>query len=365
MRVRKLRSESLWANRKPARFNGRIAPGPADYNRNYDAPGQPLWSWHVASVDEIAEWTHDPFGDQVVYPPRDGKPSDIEADPQRWMEEFGGAIRFKAYRIEREITSEEKFYFWVGPKSSDVPDQGTFVIEVDEATASEIRRKNMEGPVGIAGFVAIGSKEYNKDYRSPGGRQWNWYFESIGDVYNVHKTFFPPCDCPDLLAGPSEIDAEWIERNGNRYTPTRYQIFGEIDPTRTTAVANVSNRGMAGTGEKALITGLIIKGGEPRNVVVRALGPSMSAAGVQQVASNPKIEVFQGSSRIATNNDWRRAARANALSTSYPDLAPSDDREAALLLTLMPGAYTLHGTNEDGSEGVVLLEAYDVDSNDE
>ena len=127
-------------------------------------------------------------------------------------------------------------------------------------------------------------------------------------------------------------------------------------------MANVSNRGMTGAGEKTLITGLIITGGEPRNVVVRALGPSLSAAGVQQAAANPKIEVYRGSTRVASNADWRSDARADVLRNSYAALAPTDDREAALFLTLFPGAYTLHGINEAGTEGVVLLEAYDVEA---
>ncbi|MEO5721250.1 MAG: hypothetical protein ABIR71_07255 [Chthoniobacterales bacterium] len=48
------------------------------------------------------------------------------------------------------------------------------------------------------------------------------------------------------------------------------------------------------------------------------------------------------------------------MSTSYPTLAPTNDLEAAMFLTLLPGASTLHGINEAGTEGVVLLEAYDV-----
>ncbi|MEO5721249.1 MAG: hypothetical protein ABIR71_07250 [Chthoniobacterales bacterium] len=76
-----------------------------------------------------------------------------------------------------------------------------------------------------------------------------------------------------------------------------------IDPNRKDALANVSNRGLSGAGEKRLITGLIISGGEPRNVVLRVLGPILSAAGVQQVAANPKIEVYRGSTRVASNAD--------------------------------------------------------------
>jgi hypothetical protein len=172
--------------------------------------------------------------------------------------------------------------------------------------------------------------------------------------------------CPYLVDNPSDIAADparWIRENNGLYTPINYEIQKRIDPTRSDALANVSNRGITGAAEKTLITGLIITGGEPRNVVVRALGPSLSAIGVRQAAANPKIEVYMGSERIAVNADWATDERANSLRASYPSLAPTNRKEAALLLTLPPGAYTLHGINEDGSEAVILIEAYDVDAN--
>jgi hypothetical protein len=124
----------------------------------------------------------------------------------------------------------------------------------------------------------------------------------------------------------------------------------------------VSNRGLTGAGEKTLIAGFIVNGGEPRNIVVRGLGPSLSASGIQQVAGNPRIVVFQGSTAIAGNGDWKKDLRADELNQKYPALAPSNDNEAAMLLTLLPGTYTLQGINENGTEGIMLLEAYDVDS---
>ena len=127
-------------------------------------------------------------------------------------------------------------------------------------------------------------------------------------------------------------------------------------------MANVSNRGITGPGERTLITGLIIKGGEPRTVVVRALGPSLSSSGLQQVAGNPRLVVHREGALLTSNSDWKVALRADELAQKYPMLAPSNDKEAALLLTLLPGSYTLKGINEDGTEGIVLLEAYDVDS---
>jgi hypothetical protein len=272
--------------------------------------------------------------------------------------------------------SEPKFYYWVTPHPA-LAEQNSrpesFVIEVGPAIKASIEEIRANGGVpGLIGRIAAGAVPYNKDYYAPGQPVWNWHVAAVSGIFNHNERSFVPCPpaCnPNNYDDPSDIAAnpeQWIQRNGEEYVPARYWIGRQIDPSKKDAVANVSNRGMTGAGEKALITGFIIKGGEPRNVVVRALGPSMSAAGVQQVAANPKIEVFTASGRsLASNNDWKTNARSGALAEAYPALAPKDDKEAALLLTLMPGSYTLHGTNEDGTEGVVLLEAYDVDSSSE
>ncbi len=185
----------------------------------------------------------------------------------------------------------------------------------------------------------------------------------MDEIFDLDGRFF--LEDPRYTADPSDIAAnpeQWIQDNGSEYTPARYWISREIDPGKKDAMANVSNRGVAGADEKTLITGLIITGGEPRNVVVRALGPSLTSRGVQQAAGNPKIEIYSGPNRFATNADWKTDQRASTLSAEYPSLVPENDKEAALLLTLLPGAYTLHGINEDGTEGIMLLEAYDVDA---
>jgi len=258
-------------------------------------------------------------------------------------------------------------YYWVtpGPLYPNIPKQ-SFVIAVDPGTAAQIEAIRAQGGrPGFSGQIAEGSVDYNKNYYAPGQPRWNWHVTSVAEVFDLNSTFFPQCECPYLIAHPSDIavnPAEWIRQNGSQYTPVRYEITAQIDPEKKDRIANVSNRGLAGNGERTLITGLIISGGEPRNVIVRALGPSLGPLGVQQPAGNPKLEVYNSSKKIATNADWRMDARADTIRASYPSLAPGNEKEAAMLLTLLPGAYTMHGINEDGTEGVMLLEAYDVDA---
>ncbi|HEY4756957.1 MAG TPA: hypothetical protein VIH43_00250 [Chthoniobacterales bacterium] len=258
-------------------------------------------------------------------------------------------------------------HFWLAPRTSPGtnPNVQSFVIAVNTATAAEINQRWAQlQDVGISGHIAAGSANYNIDYYSPNHHVWNWHYTDIDQLFDLNTTSFPQCVCADLYDSPSDIDADpaaWIQANGNRYTPAAYRVVARIDPASPDNVANVSNRGRTGGGENALISGFIIHGGQPRTVIVRALGPTLSGYGVQQVVANPKLAVYSGSHRIAQNDDWATDPRAASLTADYPAFEPSDSREAALLLTLLPGAYTLQGESATGVDGVLLLEVYDVD----
>ena len=268
---------------------------------------------------------------------------------------------------EARAQSTEKFYYWVGPGSLRYapPDEG-FVIEVNASSATQIEAiLAKKSSPGFSGTIVAGRVDYNRNYYAPGQPVWNWHVAAVEQVFDFRETAFVACMCPFLIAKPSEIAAnpdEWIRQNGTHYTPIYLAIQRRVDPSKRDAMANVSNRGITGQGERQLITGLIITGGTPRNVVIRALGPSLSAAGVRQAVENPKIEIYQGASKIATNADWKNDLRAAELAQKLPSLVPSNEKEAALWLTLLPGSYTIQATNEQGTEGIVLVEAYDVDS---
>ena len=278
------------------------------------------------------------------------------------------AAAIVSFFAPRSADGQNAVYFWVVPFDGSHLAAGaeSFVIEVTEERAAAIRQHVARyGTTHVFTRIAPGARSYNKNYYAPGQPVWNWHVASVDGIYRPQPV---DEDDPKFSAHPTDIAADpakWIAENGDEYRPLHYRIGPEIEPSSRAGIANVSNRGVTGVGEKALITGLIISGGEPRNVVVRALGPTMTAAGVQEPAANPKIEVYQGSRQIAVNSDWKMDTRSTALSEAYPALAPTNEKEAALLLTLVPGTYTLHGVNEEGTEGVMLLEAYDVDSETE
>ena len=371
--VRKAQIDAILARGSSPGFAGVVAAESASYNKNYSAPGEPVWNWHIASIKEIFDLNQTLFP-QVVSPVYDAHPSEIAADPEQWIKDNGEVYVPRHYSIQREIKEGERFYYWATPYPNDraANRYESFVIELDFGKKVQFDQVFAKGPVFFEGQIAAGSAPYNKNYHAPSQPVWNWHFTSIDKFYPgenaPYSCFSTSGSSPQCDAHPSEIAAnpeQWIAQHGTRYFPTKYLILGRaIEPSKKGAVANVSNRGMTGAGEKTVITGLIITGGEPRTVVLRAIGPSLSAAGVQQVAADPKLTVYRGSSSnpLSENDNWKADSGAEALQRHYPSLAPANDSEAAVMLTLMPGRYTLHGSNADGSEGVLLLEAYDVDT---
>lgn len=125
-------------------------------------------------------------------------------------------------------------------------------------------------------------------------------------------------------------------------------------------VANVSNRGRSSP-DSPCIAGFVVDGRHPRLVLIRVAGPALGDMGVAGAAENPAVRVYLGSTVIAENDDWgatggRYGNVADAITATgaFPFLPGSQD--AALVLSLPPGAYTIHGLVTEPGE--ILIEAY-------
>jgi hypothetical protein len=122
---------------------------------------------------------------------------------------------------------------------------------------------------------------------------------------------------------------------------------------------NLSTRGSVGSGATALIGGFIVTGSEPKNVVLRALGPSLGDVGVSGALADPVITLADAAGVTAAMNDnWGTGGNASEIAAS--GLAPSHPAESALYVTLAPAAYTAVVTGKDGTTGTGLVEIYDL-----
>lgn len=123
---------------------------------------------------------------------------------------------------------------------------------------------------------------------------------------------------------------------------------------------NLSTRGFVEHGEHVLIAGFIVGGNGPvgTRIVVRALGPSLAAAGVADPLADPTLEVRDSSGNVvAFNNNWKDTQAADISSTG---LAPTDDNEAAIVTTLHGGSFTAVVRGVDDTIGTALVEVYNL-----
>ena len=130
----------------------------------------------------------------------------------------------------------------------------------------------------------------------------------------------------------------------------------DLDPTADAQLANISTRGVVRTGDNVMIGGFILVGAAPRKVIVRAIGPSLPVAGALQ---DPTLELFNGNgTKIATNNNWRDTQEAAIIATGVP---PQNNKEAAIVRTIVPGNYTAIVRGVNNSTGGALVEVYALD----
>lgn len=125
---------------------------------------------------------------------------------------------------------------------------------------------------------------------------------------------------------------------------------------------NVSTRGQVGTGDDVLIAGFAVAGNTPKQVLVRAVGPSLAPYGVPGTLADPQLEIDQGGTPIASNDNWGgdpALAAAMAKAGAFPLASSSTD--SAILTTLAPGTYTATVRGAGSSSGVALVEVYDMD----
>jgi hypothetical protein len=192
----------------------------------------------------------------------------------------------------------------------------------------------------------------------------NDQWQSNAEIRQIEDTLAAPVSSSEsailatLPANNSSYTA--IVRGANNGAGVGVLEVYDISSAPDSTVLNISARGLVQTGDNVMIVGFILTGNHPAKIVVRALGPSLSAAGISNRLNDPQLELrnSQGT-RIAWNNDWK--ANANALGVQATGVAPNDGRESAILATLPAGSYTAivrgAGNNPTGS---AVVEAYQL-----
>ncbi len=121
---------------------------------------------------------------------------------------------------------------------------------------------------------------------------------------------------------------------------------------------NVSTRARVGSGDRVMIGGFIIRGALRKEVVLRALGPSLTQAGVPGVLADPVLELYDSTGLLVEKNDDSTALPQNLVDLG---LKPGSPSESVIDVTLVPGSYTAVLSGAGNSSGAALLELYDLD----
>ena len=136
---------------------------------------------------------------------------------------------------------------------------------------------------------------------------------------------------------------------------------GPADASTTTRIGrllNISTRVHVGTGENALIGGFIVTGTQPKKVIIRAIGSSLTNQGVSGALQNPTLQLVNGAKQeIAFNDDWKDTQQEAIEASGVP---PTHEAESAIVRTLAPGNYTAIVRGDAQGTGVGLVEVFDL-----
>lgn len=116
-------------------------------------------------------------------------------------------------------------------------------------------------------------------------------------------------------------------------------------------------------GRETLILGFTISGNQPKTLLLRGVGPTLKSDlfGISSAIADPRLRLYSGSQLINENDNWGNntaLATAFAQTGAFPYVPNSAD--AALLVTLAPGGYTIHVSGVNGASGLALAEIYEV-----
>jgi hypothetical protein len=160
------------------------------------------------------------------------------------------------------------------------------------------------------------------------------------------------------------VDGSVVQTGGTNFTLDNVianhsvRVTFKANSTPASVLGNISTRLRVGTGEDVLIGGFIVGGTGPKQLVLRALGPTLTQFGVASALSNPTLELRNSTGGLlAFNDNWGEAVNALSIPANF---RPPSSLESAILISLNPGSYTAIVRGVNNTTGVALVEGYDL-----
>ena len=150
-------------------------------------------------------------------------------------------------------------------------------------------------------------------------------------------------------------------------TPTGAALIEayDVSPNGSTApLLNLSARARTGAGADALIAGFVVGGTSAQQLLIRAVGPTLTSFGVTGALADPTLALFRSTTAIASNDNWWTAPNAAQMTATATQVGAFplgfESRDGAVLVTLAPGAYSAVVSSAGGATGTALVELYVV-----
>lgn len=134
-----------------------------------------------------------------------------------------------------------------------------------------------------------------------------------------------------------------------------------LPPASVSKALNIATRLFVDTGERVSIVGFIVTGDASKKVLIRGLGPSLTADGVPSALTDPTLTLFdEAGNTLSMNDNWKQSPQAaEIMNTGIP---PKNDLESAILTSLAPSRYTAVLAGQNAGTGNGSVEVYDLES---
>lgn len=189
------------------------------------------------------------------------------------------------------------------------------------------------------------------------------------DPAAAHLDVFYFTNTAGTIAAPQALDAQfyaddiYMDQEGiNLSDPTG---AGGGGAGSGSGLVNISTRGEVLSGDKIMITGFVITGSTPQQILIRAAGPTLAKFGVAGTLAKPSLKVLSlNGATLGTNTGWESATNAVAITAAAASVGafafPAGSADSAMLMTVAPGVYTAQVSGVGATTGVALVEVYTV-----
>ena len=176
------------------------------------------------------------------------------------------------------------------------------------------------------------------------------------NAQSIPPTFRPPNSLESAILinlDPGAYTA--VVRGVNNTTGVGLVEIYDLSPTSSSHLTSISARGLVQVGDDVMIAGVAVQYAS-KNVLVRALGPTLAGFGISNALANPTLELHDANGvLIGSNDNWKSTQQTQIAATGK---APPNDLESAIMRTLAPGNYTAIVRGVNNTTGVALVEVY-------